>query len=363
MISLLENASQEFLTKLVHTSEEIPSRSSTFDPSSDEEESSLQLSVKSNSPGFVHSKPTLNVGNLGFLQDLSSRIGHSLQQSLCNRDCVEGTTNAVCRLFVDKEPSKHTSDCQSTSQPLSLQLCSCLEPSVAQKIREFQEMMTNFSRTSPNTSLSASESEAVCVGPTPVFHQDRSYGTQKPETVQSKPLGFYMHHSNDNRTISGSHSIMNTNHSTTKLAYSAVCCIRNMQLYPCNRAFYEWLTLTRKKAFLQQKSGYIAELFRLKRLRKHFELWRELQNRSVVLNSLEMYHCSQVNSHITRSCFCVWQQRAERDKTFAEVCNQVRSLTRALNQWRNHYQSVTEAKSEKVDYSSKFYTSTQSDPF
>ena len=359
------------LTKLqcVHTSEGIPCRSSTFDPSSDEEESSLQLSIKSNSPGVAHSKPTLNVGNLGYLQDLSSRIGHSLQKSLCNRDSAEGTTSAVWRSFFEKEPSRHASDCQSTSQPSSLQLCSCLEPTVAQKIREFQETMTNFSRTSPNISLSASENEgdSVCICSTPVFPQDRSCSFQKPENVQPKPLSLYMHHSDvSNIFLSiGSHSMMDTNHSTTKLAYSAVRCIRNMQLYPCNRAFYEWLTLTRNKAFLRQKSAYIAELFRLKRLRKHFELWRELQDRSVVLNSLEIYHHNQVNSHITRSCFCVWQQRAEGDKTCAEICNQVRILTRALNQWRNHYQSVTEDKSEKVDCSVSFTCeyATQSVPF
>ena len=350
--SMLENAS-----KVLLTSEGISSRPSTFDPSLDEEDSSLQLSVKSNSPAIVHSRPTLNVAaidNLGYLQDLSSRIGQSLQQSLYNRDTMERNTNTVCRMFVENEPSEHTCHCQSTSQPLSLQLCSCLEPDVAQKIQKFQETMANFSRTALNASPSMSDSEPLCACPTSLFPQDSGYSNHEPETVQPNPFSFHMQHSNDSRnfpSISGSHSITCTNHSTTKLAYSAVCCIKNMQLYSCNQPFYEWLDLTRKKAFLRQKSAYIAELFRLRRLRKHFKLWRELLDRSAVLNSLEMDHHYQVNSHITRSCFCVWRQRAERDQNCAEVCNQVRSLTRALNQWKNHYQSVTEAKSEKVGYS------------
>ena len=364
--SVLYDASQHFLSNLlqrVHSHACGNARSVSSDSLGTEGSSLTQ--VGSSDTDIPHSRSSVDVSawdKLGYLQGLSREIENNLLSSHKGEDtaikAVDESSNSFQKQLVEKknhEPSltsEHTSStCSSTSSwNSSITLCSCLEPTVLQKIHDLQERLT---LASANATPSCAENKT---NSNSTEHHDvllpRNY------KYEERPLQFHAllspsYKDTNNFTTALQFSVSQnalTDDSTARLVSSAACCIRNMRLYPCNRAFYQWLAFTRKTASLRQRSNYIVRLFRLRRQRKCFDVWRGMKTRTVALKLLAKDCQDRAGLMVTRSFFHLWQQRTERDVQSAERNERNRRLRSALNQWKKCYQmqSVTQENSEKV---------------
>ena len=346
--SVFQNASQLFISKLLSSQVTCSASSDTSSDNFDKEDSISALSSSSHTT-IAHSRPSVNLSasdRLNYLQELSCQIENNLQRSLHNRDRtthLKGTSNVVRRLFVENEPLPTEHRCTSNSmascsQSLSSShtMCSCLEPQVIQKIWEFQERTANM--------------DLSCDGVFPNYHSNTAHQSNVTQPQHTQVHAHPTDSDNLSSSVSQSSASRGTtaNDSTSRLVYSATSCVKNMRLYPCNRAFYQWLALARKKASLREKSTFIVRLFRLRRLENKFELWRGLLTKSVALKSLGKGHQDQVNMQVTRSCFCLWRVRVDQDKQYAAAIERIRRIRRALNRWKKYHQSVTQEKSGKV---------------
>lgn len=222
---------------------------------------------------------------LGYLRDLSNRIQESLQVSSYSSKgtttpSVKRTKRVVRRLFVENEPlpsggpsSKH----DSSSQSISVQLCSCLNPQVALEIHEFQKRVADFSSSVDRTN-------------------DR-YDTHKGEIENTthldtfSPAHCFARNPQHNDCIT--HNMLNIlpTYLDSKMS---TCCLK--------MAFHSWLALTRKKLSLRQRSAYLAKLFRLRRLQRNFEQWKEICAKTTQWK-IHLQHTKKENTKVrTKPC-------------------------------------------------------------
>ena len=240
------------------------------------------------------------------MRDLSNQIEESLQLSSYNRKGttnVNRITNVVRRLFVENEPSSSSqasSTSDSSSRSTSIRLCSCLNPQIAQEVHEFQRRITDFS-SSVNGVFCESEHLLLNAHPSNLDnHVTISPSISITESPSCNP--------------SMCEDMLDTPDLTP--SNSSTCCP--------NRAFHSWLALTRKKHSLRQRSTYLTKLFRLRRLKQNFELWREIHIKTLTLRSSEKYHLDQT------------------DMNQAKANDRIRCLREALTLWKKHHQEIME---------------------
>ena len=341
----------------------------------DVEESSPRHSSSSRVVCSPSDVTTGALGRLDHLRVLSRQIEQSLQLSSCSRDntvSLKRTSNPVRRLFVENEyspSSEHTSlsVCPGNIPPSqsSIQLCGCLEPQVAHKIHEFRQRMVDSLRDTFHSCVDTAHCDCTDI----VYPQHTSSTSHEKESNQTNPLQYsatpskFISSANHSPPVSSTSITpsMSANYNqfdtpviSPKLVHFATCCIRNMQLYPCNRAFYKWLALTRKNISLHQRSTYVVKLFTLRRKKKIFETWRENYAKGLALKSLEKQHQDRVCLHITRSRFLLWRQQVDRNSRHRKLeakaitYERMRCLRRTLSLWKKYHRSVTEEKSVMV---------------
>lgn len=295
---------------------------------------SLKLSTQRTAT--VQSTPTdcTSDDKLGYLRDLSNQIQESLQLSSYSSKgtpSVKRTKSVVRRLFVENVPlpsSGPSSVCDSSSQSTSIRLCRCLNPQVAHEVHEFQKRVADFSSSVDRTLYESISRRDAHKGE--IVNTDHSTHPSNldtfPPLVSPHCFAQNLQHSDCIR-----HDTLNT---LPVYLNSTCCCL--------NTAFHSWLALTRKKLSLQQRSTYLAKLLRLRKLKRNFELWREAYAKTTTLRSLEMDYQDQVGILITRSCFCLWQEKATRGVHRAEANDRMRCLRNALTQWKIRHQQVME---------------------
>ena len=261
---------------------------------------------------------------LGYLRDLSNRINKSLQLSSYNREdatSIKRTKHVVRRLFVENEPlpiSEPSIVSDSSSHSTSIHLCSCLNPQVAHKVHEFQRRFADVSSSvdrirhdSINTHEHIRQSihpSGLNAFPPSISSHSNAQSPSQNDSVRDDPPPMHLN-------------------STCSLP---------------NTAFHRWLALTRKMLSLRQRSAYLDKLFRLRRLKKTFEKWRETYIKILTLRSLETDYRDQISIHITRSCFYMWQEKTGRGIHQVEADDRIRCLRNALTQWKMHHQQVME---------------------
>jgi hypothetical protein len=276
---------------------------------------------------------------LGYLRDLSNRIQDCLHlSSHSSKDTttpsVKRTKSVVRRLFVENEPlpSSGPSDvCDSSSQSISVQLCSCLNPQVAREVHEFQKRIADFPS---SVDRKVYESTSRCD-----THKGE-IGNTDDNTHPSNSRSIAAHCFA--RNVQHNDFIKHTTLNTLSISTVSSCCL--------NRAFHCWLALTKKKLSLQQRSAYLAKLLKLRRLKRNFEQWREIYAKTTTLRSLEMDYHDQTCMLTTRSYFCLWQEKATRGVHQAEAYDRKRCLRNALTQWKIHFQQTKEENAKVRTY-------------
>ena len=357
--STLESASQLFITKL-HSYGDMCS-------SCTESISELQIEVSSNSccetsnnSSIARLTPSLNLAaadyRLSHLQDLSCKITESLQSSTSigeNKTNSKKRLGVVRRLFVENEhqpASEHSSVNHSSSQSAaSTQLCSCLEPQVAQTI---QERMAGYSRARLNTLYSSSGNEmtrhSACSWEICSSTHDRECPQMRPHLRDPSQFDDSGNLSSPLVEQTGIVRNMTIAPSTVRLVHTATRCIKNMRLYPCNQAFYKWLDIAQRKASLRQRLSYVDKLFRLRKIQKCFEVWREMSIRTVSLKPLEKQHRYLASLKVRRSCICLWRERTQRNRCCylaIQRDERVRCIRKAFSKWKERIDWITKEKS------------------
>ncbi len=281
---------------------------------------------------------------LGYLRDLSNRIQDCLHLSshTSSKDTitpsVKRTKSVVRRLFVENEPlpsSGPSGVCDSSSQSISVQLCSCLNPQVAHEVHEFQKRIADFPSSVDRTvyeSISRCDTHKGEIGNTDCNTHPSNLDTFSPSQSIAAAHCFARNPQHNKYTT------LNALSMTTVSS----CCL--------NRAFRGWLALTRMKRSLQQRSAYLTKLLRLRRLKRNFEQWREIYAKTTTLRSLEKDYQDQACMLTTRSCFCLWQEKATRGIHQAEAYDRMRCLRNALTQWKIHLQQTKEENAKVCIY-------------
>ena len=223
---------------------------------------SLKLSTRHTAAVQSMSTGQHSDDRLGYLRDLSNQIQQSLQLSSYSRKgapSVKRTKSVVRRLFVDNDPlppssSGVSSVCDSLSQSNSIRLCSCLNPQVAHDIHEFQKRVADYSSGVDRTLYES------------ITHMH--IGEIENTECTTHPSNF----------AQISQCIGHDMLTTFSMHSNSICCCLSI-------AFHEWQALTRKKRSLRQRSAYLAELLRLRRLKRSFEIWREAYSKTTTLRS------------------------------------------------------------------------------
>ena len=328
------------------------------------EASSSLCCESSNNSSIARSTPSLNLAvadcRLSHLQDLSCKITESLQSSTSvggNLTNSKKRVGVVRRLFIENElqpASEHSSVSHSSSQSAaSTQLCSCLEPQVAQTIQEFQERMAGYSRARLNTLLYSNSGNEMTRHS--ACSREICSSTHNRECPQMRPHSRDPFQFDDSRNLSsplveqtGIVRNMTIAPSTVRLMHTATRCIKNMRLYPCNQAFYKWLDIAQRKAFLRQRLSYVDKLFRLRKIQKCFEVWREMSTKTVSLKPLEKQHRYLASLKVRRLCIYLWRERTQRNRCCylaIQRDERVRCIRKAFSKWKERIDGITKEKS------------------
>ena len=220
---------------------------------------------------------------LGYLRDLSNRIQESLQVSNhsskgTTKSSMKRTKSVVRRLFVENESlpnSGSSSVCDSSSQSISVQLCSCLNPQVARDVHEFQTRVAHFSSSVNRTIHDRHDT-----------HKGEIDNTAHLDT-NSPPVSVHCLARNPQYNDCITHSMLPMNLDSKMSSH----CLKT--------AFHSWLALTRKKLSLRQRSAYLAKLFRLRRLKRNFEQWKEVYTKTTQWK-IHLQHTNEENTKVRR---------------------------------------------------------------
>ena len=215
------------------------------------------------------------------MRDLSNRIQESLQESNhsskgTTTPSVKRTKSVVRRLFVENEPlpnSGSPSVCDSSSQSISVQLCSCLNPQVALDVHEFQTRVAHFSSSVNRTIHDRYDT-----------HKGEIENTAHLDTV-SPPVSVHCFARNPQYNDCITHNTLPMNLDSKMSSH----CLKT--------AFHSWLALTRKKLSLRQRSAYLVKLFRLRRLKRNFEQWKEVDTKTTQWK-MHLQHTNEENTKV-----------------------------------------------------------------
>ena len=136
---------------------------------------------------------------------------------------------------------------------------------------------------------------------------------------------------------------------------TAVSCVRNLRLYPCNIAFHSWRSYSIKQSHLRKELNRARNCSRLEHMRSAFDAWKERSSQTAALNCLEKQLKSTSRHNLLNSVMETWKKRQQRQTDFqnmkarAESFHWLCHMRKHLKSWKDHCDHVIGTKIAKVN--------------
>ena len=230
------------------------------------------------------------------------------------------------------------------------QFCSCLDPQFAHEIQRVQQKLSAVSSATntPNHKCVAStlgriEDDSPCHENDPILSPPPGFSSEPHLEDDTHSYSFNTAHDSEVRPSSQSQIF-------PEIIHTAIRCVKNMQLYPCNRSFYSWYTYTKKKSSLRERLSYAIHVQQMTRTRYSFKFWRAFTLELGSLYLLEEKNISQTRMKILECYFKQWKRRQTVFATSREaehsavMFDKVNTLRNAFDTWKQKYTTVVVKK-------------------